>query len=191
MDAQGRQGGHHHNLSTQSGNRVVAHGGLRPIRKSGGHTSRPAHTGGSTREIAASYLKLCHHPLKNLRGWMDVQEATPSLSSHNAAFNETSHTPTRPSFFYGQSAAGGGDTATGRAGMAYQEEFNQWQPMIDAVSSDLSLSPEQRAAAVLGLRARQQAAAKGAAARVTAEEKQNAQEFRRYKQQLAAQLAPR
>jgi hypothetical protein len=122
---------------------------------------------------------------------MDAQESTPSLSRLSAVLNETSHAPTRPRFFNGQSSAGGGDAATGRAGMAYQETFNQWQAQIDAINNDLSLSPEQRAAAIVGLRARQQAAAKGAAARVTAEEKQNAQAFRRYKQQLAAQLAPR
>lgn len=200
MDAQGRQGWHHHNLPTQSGNRVAAHGGLRPIRTAGRHArSRPASTGRfSTRGIAGSYLKLCHHPLKNLRGWLDAQAPPRMTSSPHAVFQEASrttggriqsdNTPTRPRFFHGLPAAGG-EATTGRAGAAYQEEFNQWQPLIDAISNDLSLSPDQRAAAVVNLRASQQAAAKGAAARVAAEEAQNAKAYRRYKQALAASLA--
>ena len=98
-------------------------------------------------------------------------------------------TDTQPNLIHASSSASSGEASTGRAGAAYQEEFNHWQPLIDAISKDLSLSPEQRAAAVVTLKARQQAAAKGVQQQVMAEEKQNAQAFRRYKQQLAASLA--
>ena len=110
-----------------------------------------------------------------------------------ARMNSQSNTqaPQRPLLSKGSPVAGGGEATTGRAAVAYQEEFNQWQVLIDAISSNLSLSPEQRTAAVINLRASQQAAAKGAQQRVTEEEKQNAKAFRRYQRRLAASLAPR
>ena len=118
----------------------------------------------------------------------EKQQAAPPVRVVRAPSN--GNAPQRPRLSY--ASLGGGDSAAGgRAGAAYQEEFTQWQPLIEAISNDLSLSPEQRAATVVNLRESQQAAAKGAQQRVVEEEKQNAKAFRRYRQQLAAQNEPR
>jgi hypothetical protein len=51
-------------------------------------------------------------------------------------------------------------TAAGRAQAAYNAVFSRFQGLIDAIANDLSLTPEQRASAIRGLR---QAAEAGAA----------------------------
>jgi hypothetical protein len=81
------------------------------------------------------------------------------------------------------------DYASGRAAAVYQEEFDKWEGLINAIAGDFGLSREQRATGIMALRGRQQAAAKGAQQRVMEEEKQKVKAFRRYKQQLAAPLA--
>ena len=72
--------------------------------------------------------------------------------------------------------------ADGRAEAAYKEEFGKWEGLIDAAANDLGLSRDQRTAAVIALRARQQIAAKGARQRAIEEERQNARARRRQKQ---------
>lgn len=81
------------------------------------------------------------------------------------------------------------DFASGRAAAVYQEEFDKWEGLINAVAGDFGLSREQRASGITALRMRQKAAAKGAQQSVMEEEKQKAKAFRRYKQQLVAPLA--
>ncbi len=83
------------------------------------------------------------------------------------------------------SLAGLDEGASARAAAAYQEESGKWEGLIEAVAHNIGLSREQRAAAIAGLRMRQQAAAKGAQQRVMEKEKQKAKAFRRTQQQKA------
>ncbi|MGB9151582.1 MAG: relaxase/mobilization nuclease domain-containing protein [Alphaproteobacteria bacterium] len=76
------------------------------------------------------------------------------------------------------------ETDSGRAEMAYQEEFNKWNGLIEEVASAPGLTKEQRQSAVAGLRVRQQAAAQGARRRVLDEEKGIAKAVRRAKKNL-------
>ena len=68
--------------------------------------------------------------------------------------------------------------------MAYQEEFNKWNGLIEEIASAPGLTKEQRQSAVAGLRLRQQAAAQGARRRVLDEEKGIAKAVRRAKKAL-------
>jgi hypothetical protein len=67
--------------------------------------------------------------------------------------------------------AGGDESPSGRADVAYKEEFDRWSGLIEAAASNPGLSKEQRAAAVAGLRQQQKAAAKGARLQASNEEK--------------------
>jgi hypothetical protein len=71
---------------------------------------------------------------------------------------------------------------SGRAGAAYAHEFAKWQAQIDAALTDRSLSSDQRDAAILSLRRRQQIEAVGARRRVLEEEAQSAEAERRKQQ---------
>ena len=75
--------------------------------------------------------------------------------------------------------------ATARAAAASQDEADKWQGLIDAAAQDVCLSREQRAAAIAGLRQRQQAAAKAALQRVMEDEQAKAKAFRRYQRPAA------
>ena len=76
--------------------------------------------------------------------------------------------------------------AAARAATAYKEESGKWDGLIEAAAQDMSLSREQRAAAIAALRLRQQAAANGARRRVMEEEQHKAKAYRRKQQQQAA-----
>jgi hypothetical protein len=78
------------------------------------------------------------------------------------------------------------DTAVSRASAVYQEEFDRWEGLIDAVAHDYGLSREQRTSGILALRLRQKAAAKRAQQRVMEEEKAKAKAFRLYQKQIVA-----
>ena len=78
------------------------------------------------------------------------------------------------------------DTAANRASAVYQEEFDRWEGLIDAVAHDYGLSREQRTSGILALRLRQKAAAKGAQQRVMEEEKAKAKAFKLYQKQIVA-----
>ena len=66
------------------------------------------------------------------------------------------------------------DAASGRADATFQFEFDKWQRIIDAALRDKGLSRDQRAAAVVAFRIRQQTEAAGARKRVMDEEMQKA-----------------
>jgi len=78
--------------------------------------------------------------------------------------------------------------AAARAATAYKEESGKWDGLIEAAAQDMSLSREQRAAAIAALRLRQQAAANGARRRVMEEEQHKAKAYRRKQQQQQAAL---
>jgi len=78
--------------------------------------------------------------------------------------------------------------AYGHGEAAYKEEFDKWSGLIDAAANDLSLSRDQRAAAVAALRARQQIAAKGARQRAMEEEKQTIKAAVRARRRLTARV---
>ena len=82
--------------------------------------------------------------------------------------------PARPSPRIGPNPA-----SAGRAEAAYRHEFDRWQLQIDAVQADKSLSPDQRATAIAGLRFRQQVEANAARKRVLEDEKQRTKSARR------------
>jgi hypothetical protein len=67
----------------------------------------------------------------------------------------------------------------GRAQAAFDAEFAKWQMQIDVVSVDQSLSPDQRASALLALRTRQGIEASGARERIIEEEKQRVRAAKR------------
>lgn len=98
-------------------------------------------------------------------------------SAHHAADSA----PTRPA-----SSVPVSSSKTGRAAAAYQEEFSKWAALIDAIACDLGLSKDQRAAAVVQLRAQGQAAASAAQQMVAEEEAANDRAYRRYLRQLSA-----
>ncbi len=64
--------------------------------------------------------------------------------------------------------------ALGRAAAAHKAIFDEWQARIDALTYDRSLTPDQRAAAIVAFRARQQIEANGARKRIMDEVKQAA-----------------
>ena len=120
------------------------------------------------------------------------QSTPPSVPTMAAALmaESTSPAPQRATSQQGQNVGeqnftsnpesiGGEESSSGRAEAAYKEEFDKWSGMIDDIASNPGLSKEQRAAAIAGLRQRQQAAAKGVRKRVSDEEKATAKAVRR------------
>ena len=92
----------------------------------------------------------------------------------SAASSTATTGPVRPSW-----AAHIDKSVFGRAQAAFDAEFAKWQMQIDAVSADQSLSPDQRASALLALRTRQGLEANGARKRIIEEEKQRARAAKR------------
>jgi hypothetical protein len=71
------------------------------------------------------------------------------------------------------------DADYGRAEMAFKEEFDRWQGLIDTAAHDLSMPQYRRMAAVTALRAQQRAAAFAARQRAVKEEQQTVKAARR------------
>ena len=126
--------------------------------------------------------------------------STPTMAAALTTEN-ASPAPQRATSQQGQSAGeqnftsnpesiGGGEVSSGRAEAAYKEEFDKWSGMIDDIASNPSLSKEQRAAAIAGLRQRQQAAANGVRKRVSDEEKAITRVARRARRILPGRPEP-
>ena len=98
---------------------------------------------------------------------------------HRRAAPITAKQPVRPT-----PSAGHDQGAAGRAEAAFKHEFDKWQLLIEAAQADKSLSPDQRAIAIAGLRFRQQIEANAARRRVLDEERQTAQAARRAARKL-------
>ena len=74
--------------------------------------------------------------------------------------------------FTAQQAELGGDVPpSGRADLAYKEEFDKWLGLIAATASDLTLTKDQRRAYIAALRIRQLAAAEAVRKKVREEER--------------------
>lgn len=98
--------------------------------------------------------------------------ASPTVSSASAA--SLADGPRRPD------AAGLFDpVVAGRAEAAYTEEFAKWQAKIDAAQTDPSLTPDQRAQAIIALRSRQRLEAEARRRRIIEDEKQRVRAVRR------------
>jgi Ni,Fe-hydrogenase III component G len=79
-------------------------------------------------------------------------------------------------------------SALARAGAAYDSVMAIWQARIDAAATDPSLSPEQRAAAMVALRSRQHLEATAARQRIIEEEKQRVRAARRAAQKPKGEM---
>jgi hypothetical protein len=113
------------------------------------------------------------------------------LTTPASATDATNPASIQPAVISGQKAAegqkftpnrediGGDETPSGRAELAYKEEFDKWQGLIEAAANDQSVPKHQRLANAAALRVQQQAAAKGARKRVSEEEKSIARAARR------------
>ena len=192
-------------LSSGQGEGISATEFLQQIRAGGRFTHKLGAVGKGRRAFStgrrvAAYLKLCRAPLKDLKGWTKAgsgratapdkpatalnERGKEARSSPRATFQPASRAAVnRPS--RGEAGAtaapltGLAEGATARAAAASQEEADKWQGLIDAAAQDVCLSREQRAAAIAGLRMRQQAAAKAALQRVMEDEQAKANAFRR------------
>ena len=138
----------------------------------------------STKNLIGTYLKLCHHPLSDLRGWMDAQGRTGGNGDNLFARPTTSlaaNDGLRPVRGTGGVGAGGGFdcAANGRAQTAADAINARFAAAIEAVERDPSLTPDQRAAAVAALRQRQSQEAGAVRQKIIEEEKQNAKSRRR------------
>jgi hypothetical protein len=77
------------------------------------------------------------------------------------------NTPRRPSGGFGAIDP----SAAGRAQAAFNAVFSRFQGLIDAIANDPSLTPDQRASAIRGLRQQQAAEAGAAQKRIMDEER--------------------
>lgn len=68
-----------------------------------------------------------------------------------------------------------------RASAVAKEVFNKWQIQIEAIAKDLSLTPEQRAAAIMALRERQKEEASAARQRILEEERSIARALKQWR----------
>lgn len=82
-------------------------------------------------------------------------------------------------------------TVYGRAAAAYADEFSRWQNGIDALHSDLSLTPDQRSAAIKAMQTRGKMAADGIRRRIIEEEMQRARHARRTARRPARPRSPK